>query len=73
MSKVGPTPRGQWVKVGDRCVSPEGWVGKVLRVIGDPPRIPTAKVQWEQNGHVGYVTITNLKRLTYSVTQTKET
>jgi hypothetical protein len=57
-----PTPKAQWVREGDRCISATGWLGTVLKVI--PTRsLPMAKVRWDRNGHEGRVTITTIRRV----------
>lgn len=53
-----PTPKKEWVKPGDRCKSPGGMTGEVLRV-KDTGSVPFATVRWE-NGHTGRMTITLL-------------
>jgi len=55
-----PTPRGEWVHEGDECISQMGMRGKVLRV-RELRSHTQATVQWE-NGYVGRVTITNLRK-----------
>lgn len=46
-----PTPKAQWVKTGDRCLSPSGAVGTVLAV--RKMRSGTqAKVQWDRVDHL---------------------
>jgi hypothetical protein len=55
------TPRAEWVRADDRCISQLGMQGTVLKVLdnGSPP---TAKVRWD-NGAVGRTTITLLRKL----------
>ena len=61
---VGPTPKSQWVKKGDRVVSPAGWTGDVLKIIGNEGgRLPSVVVRWDKNRHTGRVTITNLRKV----------
>lgn len=57
-----PTPRAEWVKVGDRCMSPTGATGTVLRIINSGS-LPQARVLWDVTRHSGRVTITLLVRL----------
>ena len=57
----GPTPRAEWVTVGDRCISQAGMTGVVLKVI--PIRsLVDVRVRWE-NGHVGRVRITAVRKI----------
>lgn len=58
---MNPTPKAEWVKAGDRCASPAGMKGEVLRV-KDTGSVPYAVVKWE-NGHTGRMTITLLVRI----------
>ena len=56
-----PTPRREWVKPGERCVSPAGWLGTVERVRADL-NPPIARVRWDRTGSVGRHLITTLTR-----------
>ena len=55
-----PIPREEWVQMGDRCRSPGGHTGTVIRV---RPRvyIPMAVVQWD---HTTLVTRSAINHLT---------
>ena len=60
--KFSPTPKAEWVQAGDRCVSPAGMLGTVVRVVPIRP-LPIVTVHWS-NGHVGRMSITHLRRTT---------
>jgi hypothetical protein len=56
-----PTPRAEWVREGDRCISAAGWTGLVLRVV-KTHSLPYARVRWDQNGVVSCPTITTIRK-----------
>jgi hypothetical protein len=56
-----PTPRRDWVVVGDRCISAGSMEGVVLARTGNGTP-PTVLVKWS-NGHEGRITITQVRKL----------
>lgn len=56
-----PTPKSEWVKAGDFCVSAGGMKGRVIKVI-DRASLPDARVLWT-NKHEGLIRITLVRRL----------
>jgi hypothetical protein len=57
-----PTPKREWVKVGDECESQMGMKGKVQRILKRTHGLHSARVLWE-NGYSGVVTITTIRRV----------
>lgn len=60
-TKHTPTPRRDWVKIGDRCESFAGMFGTVRRIV-DPGSVPYAVVKWD-SGAEGRHTISTIRRV----------
>jgi len=58
---VSPTPKSEWVKEGERCISPAGWTGEVLKVV-KTTSLPYVVVRWDKNKQVGRTSITNVRK-----------
>ena len=56
-----PTVSTQWVREGERCISPAGWLGTVESVRDDMSP-PVVRVRWDRTDRVGRVLITHLRR-----------
>jgi hypothetical protein len=57
-----PTPKRNWVRVGDRCTAGGTMPGTVVRIIRRSDGLPTAVVRWA-SGSTGRHTITTLFRI----------
>lgn len=59
---VKPTPKAEWVKIGDCVTAGRGMNGNVIKIIARNNGLPTVVVLWS-SGSTGRHTITTLHRV----------